>query len=113
MAKTVTKFTTNEQRHKRFMQNIDPQGLYVPVLRLYICIRPLISNIFFTNQSYILCGASMADGQNNINGLGHMTKMAGVLINRGYCFFRTESLIILKLGMEHQGLRVYRVYIKK
>ena len=50
-----------------------------------------------------------------INGLGHMTKMAAMPIygkNHKKIFFsRTRSPMILKLGMKHRGLKLYKVYI--
>ena len=50
-----------------------------------------------------------------INGSGHMTKMASTSIygkNLLKIFFsRTQSHMILKLGMYHWGLKLYKVYI--
>ena len=50
-----------------------------------------------------------------INGEGHMTKMAAMAINRKEAlkivFSRTRRPMILKLGMEHQWLKFYKVYI--
>ena len=44
-----------------------------------------------------------------INGPGHMTKMATTPIYVN--FSRTRSLMNLKLGMDHQGLKFCNVYI--
>ena len=50
-----------------------------------------------------------------INGLGHMTKMAATPIYgknpSKIFFFRTRSPMILKLGMYHWGLKLYKVCI--
>ena len=50
-----------------------------------------------------------------INGLGHMTKMAAMPIYGKkplkIFFSRTRSPMILKLGMYHLGLKLYKVYI--
>ena len=49
-----------------------------------------------------------------INGPGHMTKMAATPIYGKKLlkiFYRTGSPLILKLGMQHQGLKLYKVYI--
>ena len=50
-----------------------------------------------------------------INNLGHMTKMAAMPIygnNPSNIFFsRTGGLISKKLGMKHQWLKYYNVYI--
>ena len=50
-----------------------------------------------------------------INDPCHMTKMAAMPIygkNPSKIFFsRTRSPMILKLGMQHQGLKLYKVYI--
>ena len=50
-----------------------------------------------------------------INGPGHMTKMAGMPIygkkHLKIFFSRTRSPMILKLGMKHQGLNLYKVYM--
>ena len=50
-----------------------------------------------------------------INGPGHMTKVAATPIydkNLQKIFFsRTGSSMILKLGMQHQGLTLCKVYI--
>ena len=54
----------------------------------------------------------------NINGPGHMTKMVAMPIYEGivrktFKIFvsRTRSPMILKLGMQHQGLKLYKVDI--
>ena len=45
-----------------------------------------------------------------INSHGHMTKMATMAINNKI-FFRIRRPMILKLGMKHQGMEVYKIYI--
>ena len=44
-----------------------------------------------------------------INGPGHMTKMAAMPISK--IFYRTNCPVIMKLGMEHYVLKLYKVYI--
>ena len=50
-----------------------------------------------------------------IKGQGHMTKMATIAIHVNSknlkIFFRTRRAMILKLGMKHQGMKLYKVYI--
>ena len=50
-----------------------------------------------------------------INGQGHMTKMVAMAINSKnffkIFFFRTGRPMILKLGMKHMGMELYKVYI--
>ena len=49
-----------------------------------------------------------------INGQGHMTKMAAMAINnkKGLkIFFRIRRPMILKLGLKHLGIELYKVYI--
>ena len=50
-----------------------------------------------------------------INGHGHMTKMAAMAINSKKClkifFFRIRRPMILKLGVKHLGMELYKVYI--
>ena len=50
-----------------------------------------------------------------INGQGHMTKMAAMAINSKkplkIFFSRTRRPMILKLGMKHQAMKLYKVYI--
>ena len=51
-----------------------------------------------------------------INGQGHMTKMVAMAINRKkkhlkIFFFRTRRPMILKLGVKHLGIKLYKVYI--
>ena len=47
-----------------------------------------------------------------INGQGHMTKMAAMAKKRlKIFFFRTRRPVILKLGMKHLGMELYKVYI--
>ena len=50
-----------------------------------------------------------------INGQGHMTKMAAMAINSKTplknLFSRIRRPMILKLGMRHQGVEFYKVYI--
>ena len=46
-----------------------------------------------------------------INGQGHMTKMAAMAMNSKNFFFRTRRPMILKLGMKHLGMELYKVYI--
>ena len=50
-----------------------------------------------------------------INGQCHMTKMAAIAINSKkplkIFFSRTRRPMILKLGMKHQAMKLYKVYI--
>ena len=47
-----------------------------------------------------------------INGPGHMTKMAAICGKPLKIFFpRIGSPMILKLGMQHRALKLYKVYI--
>ena len=50
-----------------------------------------------------------------INGQCHMTKMAAMAINSKkplkIFFSRTRRPMILKLGMKHQAMKLYKVYI--
>ena len=50
-----------------------------------------------------------------INGHGHMTKMAAMAINikkpLKIFFSRTRRPMILKLGMKHQAMELYKVCI--
>ena len=49
-----------------------------------------------------------------INGQGHMTKMAAMAVNSRNLkifFFRTIRPVILKLGMKHLGMELYKVCI--
>ena len=49
-----------------------------------------------------------------INDQGHMTKMAAMAINSKkhlkIFFSRTRRPMILKLGMKHQAMELYKVY---
>ena len=60
-------------------------------------------------------GASLGRGNEScINGQCHMTKMAAVAVNSKNLlniFFRTRRPVILKLGMKHLGIELYKVYI--
>ena len=47
---------------------------------------------------------------------GHMTKMAAMAINSKplkIFFSRTRRPMILKLGMKHQAMELYKVYINR
>ena len=50
-----------------------------------------------------------------IKGQGHMTKMAAMAMNNKkplkIFFLRTGRPLILKLGMKHQGMGPFKVYI--
>ena len=49
-----------------------------------------------------------------INGQGHMTKMAAMAIysiNFKNHFFRTRRLMIMKLGLKHQAMELYKIFI--
>ena len=49
-----------------------------------------------------------------INGQGHMTKMAALPIygkNPSKIIYRTKKIMIMKLGMEHYVLKLFKVYI--
>ena len=50
-----------------------------------------------------------------MKGQGHMTKMAAMTINSKkplkIFFSRTRRPMILKLGMKHQAIELYKVYI--
>ena len=52
-----------------------------------------------------------------INGQGHMTKMAAMAINSKkplkIFFSRTRRPMILKLGMKHQAMELYKVSINR
>ena len=68
------------------------------------------------NQSQTLCGAFLGRGNDIcINGQGHMTKLASMAIKGEkrlkIFFFRTRRPMILKLGMKHLGMELYKVYI--
>ena len=45
-----------------------------------------------------------------MNGEGHMTKMAAMAINSKN-LLKSRRPMILKLGMKHQGIEVYKIYI--
>ena len=46
-----------------------------------------------------------------MNGSGHMTKMATMPMYAKNKISRTGSHMILKLGMQHWGLKLYKYYI--
>ena len=46
-----------------------------------------------------------------INGTGHMTNMAAMLIYCKNFFYRTNSYMIMRLCMEQYVLKLYKVYI--
>ena len=52
-----------------------------------------------------------------INGQGHITKIAAMAINSKkllkIIFSRTRRPMILKLGMKHQAIKLYKVYINR
>ena len=52
-----------------------------------------------------------------INGQGHLTKMAAMAINSKkklkIFFSRTRRPMILKLGIKHQPMELYKVYINR
>ena len=63
-----------------------PRGLSSPVPGLYTCIQPLLSNIFFSETAWPIEAEFHVDPPWEvvknvyINGTGHMTKMAAMLI---------------------------------
>ena len=63
------------------------QGFSAPAPRLYTCIRPKYSNIFFSETAWPikakLCVEHRKENEMkvNINGQSHMTKMAAMAIN--------------------------------
>ena len=81
----------------------------------------IISNIFSTETAWPIKAKFYVKppwkGGTNfyINGPGHMTKMSTMPIysKKTLTIFcsRTGSLMILKLGMQHKGLKLYKVYI--
>ena len=46
-----------------------------------------------------------------INGPGHMTKMAAMVKTSKIFSYRTNSPLIMKLGMGHYVIKLYKVYI--
>ena len=46
-----------------------------------------------------------------INGQGHMTKLAAMQKPLRIIIFRTRRPMILKLGMKHQAMELYKVCI--
>ena len=81
-------------------------GIRVPSLSVHIFKRLLWTCL--TNQSQILCGASLGRGNESLyNDPGHMTKMAAMLKNaqnlKKIFFSRTTGPIDLKLGHVASG----------
>ena len=64
----------------------NPRGLSAPVQGLYTCILPLFSNLFFSETAWPINAKFHVepfwegDTKVYINGPGHMTKMAAMLI---------------------------------
>ena len=52
-----------------------------------------------------------------INGQGNMTKMATMAMNSKKTlkifFFRTRRRMILKHGMKHQAMKLYKIYLNR
>ena len=103
------------------MKTFDPRGLSAPALGLYTCIYPLFSKFISSITAWPIKAKFYVEppwegGKKvNINGLGHMTKMAatpiyGKNLNKNFSY-RTNSPMIMKLGMEHYVLKLYKVYI--
>ena len=103
------------------MKTFDPRRLSAPAPGLYTCLRPPYSKIFFSKtarpiKAKFYVEPPLKRGKKvYMNGPGHMTKMAAMPI---YCkkpsnifSYRTKSPMILKLGMEHYELKLYKVYI--
>ena len=98
-----------------------PKGLICPHPgAIYMYITKIFKHLLFlnhlANQSQILCEAFIEWGNNvYINDPGHMTKMAAMPIygkNPSKIFFSgTGGPISTKLGMKHQWLKYYNVYI--
>ena len=83
-----------------------------------VVVRPQCSNIFSSETAWPIKAKFYVEPpweggtKVYINGPGHMTKMA---VTRPYMvktfFSRNRSPMILELGMQNQGLKVYKVYI--
>ena len=109
----------NEQMDRfMFMKIFGPRGLSAPAPRvIYMRMTKIFKHLLFgnrfANQSQTLCGAKFGRGMKVcINSQGHMTKMA--INNKKMLkifFFRTRRPMILKLGMKHQGMELYKIYI--
>ena len=91
-----------------------------PAPGLYTCIWPPFSKIFLSKTAWPIKAKFHVEppweGVKKvcINRPGHMTKMAATPIygkKPSKIFFsRTGSPMILKLGLQHQGLKLYKVY---
>ena len=68
------------------MKKVDTMGLFAPAPGLYICIKPLFSNIFFSKTAWSINAKFLVEPfwegriKVYVNGQGHMTKMAAVPI---------------------------------
>ena len=79
---------------------------------LYTCKRLLFSKLFFLKIAWPKpnCGAIL---KAYIDGPGHMTKMAATPIygKKTSKISRTGGPMILKLSMQDEGLKLYKIYI--
>ena len=105
------------------MENFSPWGVVYPcpgAIYMYISI---IMQPFFSPETAWPIEAKLHmkhlwEGGKKvyINVHGHMTKMAAMAINRKkkrlkIFFSRTRRPMILKLGVKHQAMELYKVYI--
>ena len=102
------KLAGNGQMIRRFlfMKNMAPGELSAPAPRLYTCIFPQYSNLFYSETARLIKAKLHVEhppeGETAvyINGPGHMAKMAATAINSKNLkifFTRTRRHIILKL----------------
>ena len=105
------------------MKNFSPWGFVCPCPRtIYMHISIIMKHLLpwncLANQSQTSYMEHPWEGGKKvyINGQGHMTKMAAMAINRKkplkVFFSRTRRPMILRLGVKHQWLELYKVYIK-
>ena len=114
-------FSSPEQLGSQGELIVYPSSRRPSVVRRTLSVRrPPFSKIFFSETAWPIKAKfnvePPCEGGTKvyINGPGHMTKMAATPIygkTLKLFFSRTRSPMILKLGMWHQGLKVYKVYI--
>ena len=87
LGKLLQSHLMDENLQRRTILNeIDPRGLSASVLGLYTCIYSLLSNIFFSKTTGLIKAEFHVEPPWDvgkklyINGTGHMTKMAAMLI---------------------------------
>ena len=118
------RFGSENYRVRKVLRNLGLEGLGSETsdfLIVYTCsgvrrLSSVLPSVHFSFETAWPIKAKFYDLEEGgtklyVDHLGHMTKMDVMAIHRNKIFSRTRRPMILKLGMKHRLMKLYKVYI--